>query len=215
VLAVTSQSAGEMHVRVPIPRMTYLREIMRSDSFDAIWPLFKLAADPPKELTESYAAMHHLRQWRNVPGLTVLHVGDGAHARTGALFAFMTKHTNISIDPVTNEGVVTSWTAKHDVHRFGWERCRIEDFPLEQFAISGYKVLVTFVHAHVDVDAVLARLGSSWIAAYTNACCEPKKQLGSVGRVREDWAILSPERRYKVITPYDYAEAKGARDGVV
>ena len=36
-------------------------------------------------------------------------------------------------------------------------------------------VLVTFVHAHVTVDAVLSRL--RWDVAYTLACCLPGRQL--------------------------------------
>lgn len=204
--AVISQSNGEMHVRVPIPRLTYLQQIMRSNAFDVLWPLFHLATDPCKELTESYAAMHHLRHWQRTP-VTVLHVGDGAHARTGALFAFMTKHHNISIDPITNESIVGSWKHKYGVERLTWCRSKVEQFPLEDFAASGRKVLVTFVHAHVDVDAVLARLGSSWLAAYTNPCCEPRKQLGTGPATKDDWAILSPQRRVQVLTPYDW---KGA-----
>ena len=202
-LSITSQSSGEMHVRVPIPRLTYLKQIMRSDSFDALWPLFKMANDPCKEFTESYAAMHHLRAWQRTP-ITVLHIGDGAHARTAALFSFMTKHWNVSIDPVADEAIIGNWSRQYAVERLAWFRGRVEDYPLEQWGASGRRVLVTFVHAHVDVDAVLRRLGGSWVAAYTNACCEPGRQLGSGGIVREDWAILSPERRVKVLTPFDW-----------
>lgn len=203
---IISQSDGQMHVELPIPRMTYLKKIMRSDSFDVLWPLFKLANDPCKEFTESYAALHHLRHWQRLPELTVLHVGDGAHARTGALFALMTKHRNISIDPAIKFNVVGPWKHKYSVQRFDYTKTKVEDFPLEEFEKLGTKVLVTFVHAHVDVDEVLKRLGKSWIAAYTNACCEPQKQLGTGGEVKTDWAILSPERRYKVLTQYDRKE---------
>lgn len=206
----SSKSDAFMYVRVPRIRLTYLKKIMRSDSFETLWKLFKHANDPAKELTESYAALHHLRHWQNVPGVTVLHVGDGAHCRTGAMFALMTKHENLSIDPASNQrGIAEMWRRSSDVHRFYWTAEKVETW-LDQYEQTPYKsgkLLVTFVHAHVDVDAVLKRLGNCWIAAYTNACCQPSKQLGSVGETRTDWAILSPERRYKVITPHDYADA--------
>lgn len=135
-LSITSQSSGEMHVRVPIPRLTYLKQIMRSDSFDALWPLFKMANDPCKEFTESYAAMHHLRAWQRTP-ITVLHIGDGAHARTAALFSFMTKHWNVSIDPVADEAIIGNWSRQYAVERLAWFRGRVEDYPLEQWAPPG------------------------------------------------------------------------------
>lgn len=59
---------------------------------------------------------------------------------------------------------------------------------------------MTFVHSHVNTDAVLARL-PNWQAAYVNVCCHPKEQLSKRSTVAHahDWAILSPEREYQVI----------------
>lgn len=208
----STRSDSFMYVKVPRIRLTYLKKIMRSDSFETLWKLFKHANDPAKELTESYAALHHLRHWQNVLNVTVLHVGDGAHCRTGAMFALMTKHNNVSIDPIADKsGIATEWGKQYNIQRFGWATEKIEDWVARCIEAPtfhwGPKFLVTFVHAHVDVDAVLKRLGNRWIAAYTNACCQPQRQLGTVGETRTDWAILSPERRYKVLTPHDYADA--------
>lgn len=196
-MVAINEDAGSLSIRVPYPRTSYLKQVMRSDAFDALWPLYRKAHDPAKEFTESYAAHVHLGAWRGQP-LKVLHVGDGAHARTAALFAYMTRHDNIAIDPAIDENVIGSWKQCFAVQRFGWFRGRIEDYPLEE--VEG-PVLVTFVHAHVDTDAVLRRLGDRWMAAYTNACCKPGQQLSSLACVQsgEDWRILSPERKYQVL----------------
>ncbi|MDF3067346.1 MAG: hypothetical protein K0R38_2947 [Polyangiaceae bacterium] len=66
----------------------YLDRLMRRGCFEALWPLFAKAERPAKELTESYSALVHLRPFMLGPGpYRVLHVGDGAHARTGAMFS--------------------------------------------------------------------------------------------------------------------------------
>src|SRR5882724_11339097 len=82
---------------------SYLDRLMRRESFAALWPLFAKGEKPAKEMTESYSALEHLRPLIR-PGepLRVLHVGDGAHGRTAALFSIKTRAQNISVDPVLN-----------------------------------------------------------------------------------------------------------------
>jgi hypothetical protein len=61
-------------------------------------------------------------------------------------------------------------------------------------------VLVTFVHAHVAVDAVLSRLG--WDFAYTLACCLPGHQLSRQHPAIAsgvDSRVLSSGRQYQVL----------------
>lgn len=202
---ICSQSDGELHLCTPIPRYSYIKQLMRSNSFPWLLERFQCAQDPVKEFTESYAALHHLRPWQRHQCI-VLHIGDGAHARTAALFALMSKHVNVSVDPIVNVQAVNKWRERHDVKRFMWAEVKVEDFELEWWADvalnSNRKLLFTFVHAHVDVNAVLSRIPrDSWWAAYTNACCFPSMQLGSGGEIQEDWAILSPKRQYKILTP--------------
>ena len=68
-------------------------------------------------------------------------------------------------------------------------------------ALPPMPVLVTFVHAHVAVDAVLTRL--RWDAAYTLACCLPGHQLSlqheSVAS-GADPSVLSSSWQYQVLT---------------
>jgi hypothetical protein len=172
---------------------------MRRESFAALWPLFAKATQPAKELTESFSALLHLRPiMRKLGRCRVLHIGDGAHARTAALFALKTDADNISIDPLINVPLVEGWRDQYEIRRFEWRKDRIESVCDALNALPPMPVVVTFVHAHVRVDDVLARL--SWDAAYTLACCSPEGQLSRqpVLKQGEDFSVLSPERRFQV-----------------
>ncbi len=185
---------------VDVPDAGALDTLMRYDCFGALWPLFRKAAKPAKELTESYSALARLKRYVNLNNMNVVHVGDGAHARTGALFAFMTKSNNVSVDPQTNLAYVHAWQNRYNVERFSAIRSRVQDVQLS----AGVDV-VTFVHAHVDVDEVLSEMGgplTSWRIAYTLSCCHPSKQLSKKYKVLdegEDWRVLSDKRRYQII----------------
>ena len=175
---------------------------MRRGSFEALWPLFAKATRPAKEMTESYSALEHLRPYMSGAPCRVIHVGDGAHARTGALFALKTDADNVSVDPVLNEALVDAWRAQYGIRRFGWQRASIFDAIEQLNALPEMPVLVTFVHAHVHVDAVLARL--RWSVAFTLSCCQPGKQLSQRHEVRaagEDPYVLSSGRSFQVLTP--------------
>lgn len=197
--ARVDQTGSALVVTVPRMRSHYLDHLMRRNCFEELRPLFMHAHAPAKEMTESYAAMHHLRRslTHHIPECLVLHIGDGAHCRTGAMFAFLSKARNICIDPNVNPDVMTPWMARWNVQRLSWFAGRVEDFPLEEI---DEPCLVTFVHAHVNTDAVLRRI-PNWRAAYVNPCCHPNEQRsrGTVVAGGHDWAILSPEREYQVI----------------
>lgn len=180
----------------------YLDRLMRRGSFEALWPLFAKATRPAKEMTESYSALEHLRPFMSGAPCRVIHVGDGAHARTGALFALKTSAENVSVDPVLNEALVEAWRAQFGIRRFAWQRASIFDAIERLNALPELPVLVTFVHAHVNVDAVLARL--RWSVAFTLSCCLPGKQLSDEHDVLasgEDPHVLSSGRRFQVLTP--------------
>lgn len=181
----------------------YLDRLMRRQSFEALWPLFAKATRPAKEMTESYSALVHLRPFIPAVPYRVIHVGDGAHARTGALFALKTKAENVSVDPLLNGPLVEAWRAQFGIARFTWQRADVFDAIERLNALPEMPVLVTFVHAHVRVDAVLARL--RWNVAYTLACCQPGNQLTQQYDVLEtgdDPCVLSSGRRYQVLAPH-------------
>jgi len=183
------------------PNGAYLDRLMRRESFEALWPLFARATKPAKELTESFSALEHLRPWltKQKP-CRVIHVGDGAHARTGALFALKTDAENISVDPLVNVPLVEAWRARFGIRRLSWKKAHIDEVSDELNALPPMPVFVTFVHAHVQVDKVLDRL--RWDGAFTLACCVPGHQLTQTRvphQAGDDLSVLSPDRHYEVL----------------
>jgi hypothetical protein len=182
---------------------SYLDRLMRRESFGVLWPLFAKGPKPAKEMTESFSALEHLRPLI-CPGepLRVVHVGDGAHARTAALFSIKTHAGNISVDPQLNEPLVEAWRNEYGIQRFAWRKAPIEAVAAELNEMPAMRTLVTFVHAHVGVDRVLALL--RWDAAFTLACCLPGSQLSATHRVHHsgsDSNVLSMGRAYQVLLP--------------
>ncbi len=174
---------------------------MRRQSFEALWPLFARAPKPAKEMTESFSALQHLRPFLPQDGpFRVIHVGDGAHARTAAMFALKTNAENISVDPLVNEGIVGRWQDQYHIRRLTWRKCRIQETAADLNQLDPMPVFVTFVHAHVHVVEVLASL--RWDAAFTLACCLPGHQLSQrtqPHREGEDANVLSEGRQFQVL----------------
>jgi len=175
--------------------------LMRRSCFEALWPLFAKAQRPAKELTESYSALTHLRPFMSgaVP-YRVVHVGDGAHARTGAMFSLKTQAHSVSVDPQLNLTLVEEWRERFGIRRLDCRKARIQDVAEELNALPVMPTLVTFVHAHVSVDDALSQL--RWDAAFTLACCVPGKQLSRRYQLHEsgvDMGVLSESREYQVL----------------
>lgn len=189
----------------PQPHSDYLDRLMRRQSFQALWPLFAKAQQPAKEMTESFAALVHLRPFLAELGpCRVIHVGDGAHARSAALFALKTTSESISVDPLINLKLVGDWQEQFNISRFAYRKARIQDVSLELNALSALPVVVTFVHAHVNVDDVLKNL--HWDAAFSLSCCNPGGQLSRHHHIHEqgeDFGVLSCMRRYQVLLNRD------------
>jgi len=183
------------------PNGDYLDRLMRRESFEALWPLFAKATKPAKEMTESYSALCHLRPFmpKDTP-YRVIHIGDGAHARTAALFSLKSGAENISVDPLLNLALVEAWRDRFEIRRLTLHKAPIEDVVDELNALPVMPVLVTFVHAHVQVDRVLDLL--RWDVAFTLACCVPGHQLSQTRvpyRAGSDLSVLSGDRRYEVL----------------
>ncbi len=186
------------------PNGDYLDRLMRRGCFEALWPLFAKAQRPAKELTESYSALVHLRPFLTGDGPhRVVHVGDGAHARTGAMFSLKTEAHSVSVDPQLNLALVDSWRERFGIRRLECRKARIQDVTdelNELNELTKMPTLVTFVHAHVDVDAVLGRL--HWDVAFTLSCCHPDQQLSRQCTVHgsgADMSVLSASRSYQVL----------------
>jgi hypothetical protein len=183
------------------PNGDYLDRLMRRKSFEALWPLFAKATKPAKEMTESYSALCHLRPLMSKGSpCRVIHIGDGAHARTAALFSLKSQADNISVDPLINIPLVEAWRVQFGVRRLAWHKARIEDVVDQLNALPRVPVFLTFVHAHVHLDKVLDRL--RWDAAFTLACCLPGHQLTQSRtplHAGSDLSVLSEGRQYQVL----------------
>src|SRR3990167_6506594 len=119
--ATIQQTGDALIVSVPRLRSTYIDSVMRKDCFEELRPLFLHAHAPAKEFTESYAALHHFRRSLKVlPECLVLHIGDGAHCRTWALFAFMSKTRNICIDPGIHPEILVPCMERYRAQRLAW-----------------------------------------------------------------------------------------------
>ena len=187
------------------PNAEYLDRLMRRQSFEALWPLFSKATKPAKELTESFSALVHLRPHiQHFGRCRVIHVGDGAHGRTAALFALKSDTENISVDPQVNEPLLKQWQNEFGVRDFSWHKSRIEDVATQINALPPLPTLVTFVHAHVTTDNILKLL--RWNAAFALACCLPGRQLTSEHEPAaegQDLSVLSADRTYQVLLNHD------------
>lgn len=212
-MQLTYNHNGSMTVTVPAFNATYFRFLMQSKSIVPLQELFSVAQDSAKEWTESMSAYFHLRKHIKDETL-VIHVGDGAHCRTGGLFAFHSGHANVSVDPAVNVTRMENWKNQYQVRRFDWVKDKaenvVESIVSKWYASTGKPVLLTFVHAHVDTAEILCSLPSeSWKAAYTCACCEKDRQLVPkthnkllVDEPDRDWRILSPENTFQMIYPF-------------
>lgn len=203
-MIASNEPAGEGAAEAGLcGQSSYLDRLMRRESFAALWPLFAKGEKPAKEMTESFSALEHLRPLiRAGEPLRVLHIGDGAHGRTAGLFAIKTSAQNISVDPVLNEALVAGWRDQFGIERFEWRKARIEAVAEELADLPRMHTLVTFVHAHVGVDRVLALL--RWDGAFTLACCSPASQLSGQHRIHHsgsDSNVLSPGRAFQVLLP--------------
>ena len=104
--------------------------------------------------------------------------------------------------PVAGRLNVDEWRERFEIRRLDCRKARIQDVAAELNALSAMSTLVTFVHAHVNVDEVLSLL--RWDAAFTLGCCLPGKQLTLGHEVRAggvDMSVLSPARQYQVLVP--------------
>ena len=183
------------------PNSDYLDRLMRRGCFEALWPLFAKAEHPAKELTESFSAVAHLRPLMSGSGpYRVVHVGDGAHARTGAMFSLKTRAHSISVDTNLNLPLVQKWRERFGIRRLECRQARIQDLAAELNGLPKMPTLFTFVHAHVGIDEVLEQV--RWDAAFTLACCLPGKQMSQTHELDSsgvDMSVLSNGRQYQVL----------------
>ena len=189
---------------IQLPHNNYVDKVLRSTSFEELWPLFINADSPSKEISESYAAFSNMKKICRVSDQTFLHIGDGSMARTAAIFALFSKSANWSIDPQLNMDKLQAWHKKFGILGVYFEKSKFEDVDVSKIP-SEYSIIC--VHAHVDLMEVNEKF-PNWRYLYTNPCCYPAKQTFSENYMRAnsiyrivqkiDLGILSERRVVEV-----------------
>lgn len=155
---------------------SYVSHFLSLNSAVDLLPLFRVGQhNTAKEIAESWAMLQavftKLRDDTKKGKVRIVVVGDGATARTGALFAYMTKWNVWSIDPAFRDDP----TAGVTVDRLQTFKKRIEDMPITEFEED---VIIVMPHSHANVDVVLDRIRSKKKRSLVvSPCCLPGTQL--------------------------------------
>ena len=195
-----NETKQEILLTLRKPSLRYLDWLLRINSGEDILrhQLFPNA----KEVTESVAAYFAVR--KNLsdiykfddPSVLVVVVGDGTKPRTGAIFAYMTKWTVVSVDPImqTEHG----WNAKIDrLHAY---KARIEDTGViwgredcKQFK----KLIIVSVHGHAkltDCLEVTLKIDAEEATIISIPCCIEDDLAQDPDKSYIDWSIWSEHR---------------------
>lgn len=203
-------------VVIPLPHYKYLDKVLRSSSYEELMWRFMEAEHPAKEITESYAAFHWMKKHCLVHKYNWLHIGDGGHTRTAAIFAFFSKTLNYSIDPALNIKKFLDWLKRYNVTGVEAYNRKFQD--LSEKVIPRDKFYnITCVHAHVDLEEVDQHF-PNWYYLYTNPCCKPHQQKFSQKYLEEnnislifeeqDLGILSDCREVLIYRKNHHNESK-------
>ena len=194
-----------------IPTNRYVDRVLTSNSFEVLYNRFKTAESPTKEISESFAAMYNLRKVCRIDDYTWLHIGDGAHCRTAAIFAFFSNSLNYPIDPKIDVDKYTEWVNKFNVRN-------IIPFPIKYETLlnpfKDEKIGITCVHAHVKLNEVDKKF-PHWNYLYSNVCCHYDQQTFSENYMKQnniekileyhDYGILSKKRFIVVYQKEQYS----------
>jgi hypothetical protein len=107
--------------------------------------------------------------------------------------------------------LVGAWRDRFAVRRFEWHKARIEDVAEQLNAMPPMPVLLTFVHAHVQLDKILDLL--CWNAAFTLGCCLPGHQFSQTRvpvKAGVDPSVLADGRQYQVLVNTQTLERRPA-----
>jgi hypothetical protein len=153
----------------------YIQEYLRKSCSPELQCLVSTLNNPAKEISESMAAVSHLRKFINPGGsMNYIVIGDGSRCLTGAFLAFLTKGRVWSVDPAINMPIVNNWVAEHGVLRFTPVPKKFEDALIE--SKDSNPVTLVMVHAHVSTYEVIRKF-SNWRFIYVNPCCYLETQL--------------------------------------
>jgi hypothetical protein len=142
-----------------------------------------------KEITESFAALeavNHLPyDWKD-PDVHVICVGDGLTPRTAATFAFMTKWTCISVDPLLK--------GKWEIDRLTAHPNKIEDMCCS----TNKPTIVVCVHSHASLQSCMQSIHSPYISIVAIPCCQPLYLNQQPDMEYVDGDMWSPQNTVKI-----------------
>lgn len=170
-------------------RLYYANKVLKSSSYEELRELFVNTQEPVKEITESYACLYHMsrigckdhRMAGDLRGYTCLHIGDGSWCRTGAIFTFLSKSKNISIDPdASKTGRMDKWIETWKVRNFEFHSKRVEDTDL----VIDTPYIITNVHSHAPMESVLEKYNKADYI-YVNPCCMRTSQIMSDKQMKQ------------------------------
>lgn len=185
--------------------MSYINSVLSRNCYEELSTLFTKTNNPSKEISESYGAFHHITRAMDKDNMRMeyflnLHIGDGSTARTGALFTFMSKSINISIDPLTNLVFMEDWIKRYNVRNFD----AIKDTWQNHIIETSKKINLVLVHSHVNTFDIMVAY-PNWYYTYVNPCCMKDKQILTIKQLEkndisvviagEDLKITSPQRQ--------------------
>ena len=185
--------------------MSYINSVLGRNCYEELSTLFARTGNPSKEISESYGAYHHItkamdKDNQRMEDFLNLHIGDGTTARTGALFTFMSKSENVSIDPLTDIVFLGDWISKYSVRNFNAIKGTWQDHIIE----TNKKLNLVLVHSHVNTFDIMAAY-PDWHYAYVNPCCMKNKQILTIKQLEknnisiviagDDLKITSPQRQ--------------------
>jgi hypothetical protein len=156
----------------------YVREYLKKECSSDLQYLVSTLNNPAKEISESMAAVCHIRKFINPNGnMNYIVIGDGFRCLTGAFLAFLTKGSVWSIDPAINQRIVQSWMNDRNVLRFKPIQKRVQDIQIKN--LDKNPVTIVLVHAHVSTYQVIEKF-PNWRFIYVNPCCYQETQLLSI-----------------------------------
>lgn len=156
-----------------------------------------------KEISEASSTTRflrkHYRSWTKYNDVLVVVVGDGTSPRVGAMLAFHTNWSIISIDPLLRNDF--KWSS---IKRLTLIRSKYEDVKECSIDISNIKhVLYVFPHAHVNIDEALKVLQPVFGVAegvVAMPCCQKQDIIDDIypTLMYEDFGCLSSQRIIKL-----------------
>lgn len=194
----TGENANTLSVTIRKPSTVYLDEFFRLRcAADILTKGIFNVNNPSKEISESMAVFNAVRrtvgEWVfHTPTHLLVSVGDGSTPRTAGLFAYRTKMSCFSIDPLAKAG----W----QINGLSIISKRVEDVTIPcDIPPWAYRIVVA-CHSHAPLEIAVQKFKPHLVVAM--GCCVPQSigedvNISSFNEYH-DWGVWSDKRHIKV-----------------